>query len=78
MSVHYTGTLCVLYKQVMKAVLELVPTNQLSTIVMDFEASFWRSVKKLRPDVMQRGCFFHYTQAVWRKVQELGALYFIH
>jgi hypothetical protein len=60
--------------QVLKAVFQLVPTNNLSTIVMDFEAAFWRSVQKLRPDVKQRGCLFHYTQAVWRKVQELGKL----
>ena len=41
-------------------------------IVMDFEASAWKAVREEFPHVRLRGCTFHWTQAVWRKVQNLG------
>jgi len=40
--------------------------------MVDFEAAVWRAIQKLFPDAVIKGCVFHLTQAVWRKVQELG------
>ena len=43
-------------------------------IVIDFEESLWRAIALAFPDrdIDIRGCTFHWTQAIWRKVQELG------
>jgi len=43
-----------------------------STVQVDFEMAAIRSVQEAFPDAEIKGCFFHFTQAVWRKVQELG------
>ena len=41
-------------------------------IVADFEAAVWRAVADDHPHIQMRGCYFHFSQAVWRKVQEIG------
>jgi len=43
-----------------------------TTVVVDFEAAMWTAVQRVMPNVHLRGCFFHYAQAVWRKIQDLG------
>ena len=32
----------------------------------------WRALHEVLPSVRTHGCFFHWSQAVWRKVKELG------
>jgi len=39
--------------------------------VPDFEAAVWSAVRDL-PGVLQRGCAFHFSQAVWRNIQAVG------
>ena len=39
---------------------------------MDYEKAAWRAVRPVLPHVKLQGCFFHYSQAVWRRVQRLG------
>ena len=39
---------------------------------MDFEAAVWGALKCKLPAATRKGCAFHWTQAVWRKVQEVG------
>lgn len=41
-------------------------------ITVDFEASMWNAIPEILPDVIIRGCSFHWGQAVWRKIQEIG------
>ena len=41
-------------------------------VVSDFEAALWSAVKAVFPGVAQRGCTFHFSQAVWRNVQSVG------
>ena len=41
-------------------------------IVMDFEAAVWNTFRDVVPNVARRGCHFHWTQALWWKVQDLG------
>lgn len=41
-------------------------------IMMDFEMAAKRGVRIVFPDVVVKGCYFHYSQCVWRKVQACG------
>ena len=38
----------------------------------DFEAATWLSLRVVLPNVELKGCLFHFTQAVFRKIQALG------
>ena len=44
-----------------------------TTIITDFEQATINAVSNtLGSDVQSRGCFYHLTQSMWRKVQQLG------
>jgi hypothetical protein len=43
-----------------------------SLVQIDFEMAMLRALKDVFPAAQIRGCFFHFTQCLWRKVQELG------
>ena len=43
-----------------------------SNIVIDFESAMLNVLKAHFPNSDLQGCYFHQTQAIWRKVQELG------
>ena len=45
-----------------------------SFIISDYETSFIAGVKKLIPQVDHLGCYFHYAQAVYRKIQNFGLI----
>ncbi|XP_048764782.2 uncharacterized protein LOC125672628 [Ostrea edulis] len=40
--------------------------------MIDFEVAARNAVKDNFPNTTIRGCFFHYTQCIWRKVQNCG------
>ena len=42
----------------------------LKRITIDFEKALWSAIGQLLPDVDIRGCAFHMTQALWRKVSK--------
>ncbi|CAF1133985.1 unnamed protein product [Brachionus calyciflorus] len=42
------------------------------SVSSDFERAFLNSVEQVFPNSNLYGCFFHYKQAIWRKIQELG------
>ena len=50
----------------------LLPSVAVKTITIDFEAAMWHAIPKVLPDVRILGDYFHWSQAVQRKVQELG------
>lgn len=57
----------------MKKILEILPSYpKVKRIVVDFEAAMWRAFPDVLNGVEVKGCVFHWIQAVWRKVQELG------
>jgi len=63
---------------VLKAVKRLLPDDfSLRHVVMDYEAAVWKATERVFPRVGRRGCYFHFTQAVWRKIQVLGSVQFI-
>lgn len=47
-------------------------TVQIEGMVMDYERALWRAAKTVFPDIRFRGCAFHWAQAVWSHVQQLG------
>jgi len=51
---------------------QLAPTLNPAATVMDFEAAMWRAATAVFTQTRLFGCNFHWTQAVWRLVQELG------
>ncbi|XP_054709080.1 uncharacterized protein LOC129218781 [Uloborus diversus] len=40
--------------------------------MLDFEAGAINALEEVFPFINVKGCYFHYSQAIWRKVQELG------
>ena len=42
------------------------------SFVADFEVGIWQGLRYVfdNPDI--RGCVFHWSQALWRQVQQLG------
>ena len=59
------------YKKVLEDVLRILPqTPVVEQLVLDFEAAMWRAAQEVLPHVLTRGCCFHWTQAVYGKVQE--------
>ena len=41
-------------------------------MMLDFEAATWAALKEVYPTVKLLGCVYHWKQAVWRKIQEVG------
>ena len=61
------------YRAVLQAAIDLLPSPpEVRSITLDFETALWNMFRDLLPSVSLKGCLFHWTQALWRKVQELG------
>jgi len=57
-----------LFEIILNLKLELKPT----TFMLDFEVSTINAIKKVFPNTSLHGCFFHYSQALWRHIQDSG------
>ena len=51
---------------------DLMLQPQFQRVTSDFELGMIQAVKAQFSFVSVKGCFFHYAQAIWRKVQTLG------
>jgi len=60
------------YVAVIKELCSQLTTVSVCQVVSDFESAIWRAVEEALPGVKHRGCSFHWGQAVWRHIQELG------
>jgi len=61
--------------KVLRAVVASLPVGpRVKRFVLDFESGLWQALRSVfvSTNVCIRGCNFHWAQAVWRKVQELG------
>ena len=59
------------YKALLRQIRQLLPNCQVAEVMSDFEAALWRAVRSVFDgSVHHRGCVFHWTQAVWRKIQK--------
>lgn len=56
------------YNRLFDVVRNLQPSFQPRVIMTDFERAAINSFHSRFQDAEQRGCFFHFSQAVWRKV----------
>lgn len=55
----------------MKAEVEKDGPMKVNSFMMDYELAIWNAVRKVFGPVRTRGCWFHYCQAIMKKVQEL-------
>lgn len=60
------------YTSLFKQLLELNHHLSPSTIMVDFEKAAINSALEVFPDVTVKGCFYHLTQNVYRKIQQCG------
>lgn len=60
------------YTALFNKILNLEPEWQPQTIIIDFERAAMASIRTLFPNTVVRGCWFHSSQALWRKVGNIG------
>lgn len=61
------------YRKVFEAINTLLEADpEVEEVIMDFEVAMWNAVRNVYPSVHLHGCTFHWAQAMWRKVQQVG------
>lgn len=63
------------YKSVFKYINEQLLQLNASAIITDFEMAMRSALKSIVPDTKLLGCWFHYTQALRRKVASIPLLF---
>ena len=61
-----------LYSAVISKILELIPGFSPKLAVSDFEKAPRNVFLHFFPEIKMVGCWFHFTQAIWKKTQILG------
>ena len=63
----------VTYIRLFEAILQVVPERALETVNIDFETGAIEAIKHVFPRRAKvQGCFFHFSQNLWRRVQNIG------
>ena len=60
------------YTKVLKSIVHLLPNPVVQKVVIDFESAIWGALRQVLLSVVIIGCVFHWTQALWHKIQALG------
>ena len=60
------------YTQSFRQLSVLHPNLHPRTVLIDFELAIKNSLEATFPGVIVKGCYFHFTQNIWRKVQASG------
>ena len=55
-----------------------LPNFKPMTVLSDWESAPRNSFKEIYPNININGCWFHYTQHIWAKVQKLGLTQSFH
>jgi len=54
------------YKRMFHALIAALPRRpRVQAVVSDFEAAVWSAAREVQPGVVQSGCAFHFSPAVW-------------
>jgi len=62
------------YKALFLYIKTLEPTWQPTTVMTDFERASIKAINSVFPTTRIVGCWFHSSQSLWRKIQELGEI----
>lgn len=60
------------YEEVFEVLKRLEPTRNPTDITVDFEMAVMNAIRKHFELAEIHGCYFHFGQNIWRKVQEVG------
>lgn len=60
------------YQMAFSALNSLQPTLRPTSVMTDFERSARNSLQEAFPNTTLRGCFFHFSQCIWRCIQRTG------
>ena len=61
------------YKAVLRNLAVPLPFQLVvNKVTLNFERAEWAALRDLFPDISLKGCSFHWTQALWRKVRNMG------
>ena len=61
-----------LYSAVLESLVTLIPQFKPLALMSDWEPAPRNALKEIYPQMKIYGCWFHFTQCVWRKTQKLG------
>ena len=61
-----------LYKAVLETICAKIPQFKPVASMSDWELAARNAIKEVYPLITIYGCWFHYTQCIWRKTQKLG------
>lgn len=60
------------YDEIFREIVSLEPRINPTDVMLDFEMAVMNSIRKCFPLCQIHGCFFHFTQNIWRHVQTVG------
>ena len=60
------------YKSVLQEQLDVAGRCKVEEVVCDFEVALWKAIQSVFPQTSIRGCYFHWTQAVFKHITENG------
>lgn len=60
------------YRRFFDQVFQGVPNENLQDFLVDFEKGAMNAIEHFKPDTEIKGCFYHLSSNVWKKVRELG------
>lgn len=60
------------YAAVFEKLLNIEPQWKPETVIIDFEIAAMAGIQFIFPGISVRGCWFHSSQAIWRKIGNLG------
>ena len=59
-------------KAVLQSVISILPGQpSVKKVTLDCEKAMWSAIRQVLPNVIVKGCSFHLTQAIWRKVSSI-------
>ena len=61
------------YRKVFHEVLTSLPNEpSVQHITIDYKKAMWKVLPEVLPNAKVKGCVYHWTQAVWRKVSQFS------